>query len=289
MKLTVVTGLSGAGKSVAMHALEDLGYFCVDNLPVGLLVPLVDELRAREASGGSDIDQTAVGIDARTPLDTLEQLPAHIEALRAAGLETELLFFDADDRVLIERFSETRRKHPLTTANIPLAEAIRRERERLGSIKALADLSIDTTRMHLPQLRELIWSRVHGRQPGHLSILLLSFGFKGGLPHDADMVFDARCLPNPHWEPALRTLTGRDREVAEFLSGHELVQNYLSEVGSFLETWIPRFEAENRAYLTVAIGCTGGRHRSVYLVERLGERLRRHRGTIQTRHRELAD
>jgi RNase adapter protein RapZ len=288
LKLTVVTGLSGAGKSVAMHALEDLGYYCVDNLPVSLLLPLAEALRARVGSSQPEIDRAAVGIDARSPQGMLSELPESISALRDAGVLGDLLFFEADDDVIIERFSETRRKHPLTRATLPLAEAIRQERTLLSPIKVLADVSIDTSRMHLHQLRDLIWSRIDQRQAGRLSILFLSFGYKHGLPHDADMVFDVRCLPNPHWEPALRSLTGQDREVVEYLDSEPMVAEYLDDMSEFLARWVPRFEADNRAYLTIAVGCTGGRHRSVYMVEKLAMRFSNHAGPVITRHRELA-
>ena len=288
MKLTVVTGLSGAGKSVAMHALEDLGYYCVDNLPVSLLLPLAEALRARVGSSQPEIDRAAVGIDARSPQGMLSELPDSISALRDAGVLGDLLFFEADDDVIIERFSETRRKHPLTRATLPLAEAIRQERTLLAPIKVLADVSIDTSRMHLHQLRDLIWSRIDQRQAGRLSILFLSFGYKHGLPHDTDMVFDVRCLPNPHWEPTLRSLTGQDREVVEYLDSEPMVAEYLDDMSEFLARWVPQFEADNRAYLTIAVGCTGGRHRSVYMVEKLAMRFSSHAGPVITRHRELA-
>ena len=270
-----------------MHALEDLGYYCVDNLPISLLVPFANELRNRAHVSRADEQRAAVGIDARGPEDMLSALPAAVEALREQGVLGELLFIDAHDDVLIERFSETRRMHPLTRGTFPLPEAIRRERELLEPIKQLCDISIDTTRMTLHQLRDLIWSRIDQRRAGRLSTLFLSFGFKHGLPHDADMVFDVRCLPNPHWEPSLRGLTGRDQAVIDFLDSEAHVTQYYEDVAGFLETWLPRFEADNRAYLTVAIGCTGGRHRSVYLIEKLSKRFSEPAGAIITRHREL--
>lgn len=285
MKLLVVTGLSGAGKSVAMHALEDLGYYCVDNLPVSLLIPFAEEMQSRSRESGSG--RAAVGIDARSPEDMLRQLPAGIEALREQGVLGDLVFIDADDDILIERFSETRRKHPLTRNDLPLGEAIRAERTLLGPIQQLADVSIDTTRMTLHDLRDIIWSRIDQRRAGRLSLLFLSFGFKHGLPHDADLVFDVRCLPNPHWDPALRTLTGRDTAVIDYLSSESTVNEYFEDIVRFLQTWLPRFVADNRAYLTVAIGCTGGRHRSVYLVEKLSEAFTSHSGPVIARHREL--
>lgn len=287
MNLLVVTGLSGAGKSVAMHALEDLGYYCVDNLPVSLLLPLSEELRSRGDAQGDGASRVAVGIDARSPEDMLSQLPDGIAALREQGILGDLLFIDADDDVLKERFSETRRKHPLTRNNLSLGEAIRRERDLLAPIKLLADISVDTTRMNLHDLRNLIRSRIDAREGTKLSLMFLSFGFKHGLPSDADMVFDVRCLPNPHWNPSLRGLTGRDQEVADFLAAEATVNEYYDYVQQFLEAWVPRFEAENRAYLTIAVGCTGGRHRSVYLIERLSAQFTNYEGPVITRHREL--
>ena len=215
----------------------------------------------------------------------LGELPGIVSELRERGTLSDLLFLDAADDVLIERYSETRRKHPLSAGSVSLAEAIRKEREVLAPVKLLADASIDTTRMHLHQLRDMIWTRVDQRQSGRLSVLFLSFGFKNGLPRDADMVFDVRCLPNPHWEPSLRSLTGLDAGVERYLGEDTMVQEYRRDLCEFLDRWIPRFEADNRAYLTVAIGCTGGHHRSVYIVERLAEHFHARRAI--TRHREL--
>lgn len=285
MKLNVISGLSGAGKSVAMHALEDLGYYCIDNLPVTLLQALADELgRAAQPL----YERAAVAIDARNPGYALQELPAIIDTLRERSVIDQLVFLEADDSSLITRFSETRRKHPLTAEDISLAEAIRRERTLLAPVRESADIRIDTSRTNLHQLRDLILHRVDQRGTKTLSLLFQSFGYKHGIPPDADMLFDARCLPNPHWVPHLKPLTGLDREVAEFLGAEAVVMEMVDGIREFLETWIPRFQAENRPYLTVAIGCTGGQHRSVFLVEQLAKYFREHREAVLVRHREIS-
>jgi UPF0042 nucleotide-binding protein len=285
MRLIVVSGLSGAGKSIAMHALEDLSFYCIDNLPAGLLPALARELKSASQPAYT---RAAVAIDARNPAEALQELPEMIQALRQQELVHELVFLEAVDDTLIKRFSETRRKHPLTEGNVSLAEAIARERALLAPVRQDADICIDTSRTHLHELRELIRQRLDRRPINTLSILLQSFGYKHGLPSDADMVFDVRCLPNPHWKPYLRPLTGCDLEVQQFLDSESLAQEMLETLTAFLETWIPRFELENRAYMTVAIGCTGGRHRSVYLCERLASRLSTQRPNVLVRHREIA-
>ncbi len=286
MKLFVVSGLSGAGKSVALNTLEDMGYYCIDNLPANLLPAFANQM---VAPNGVPYDNAAVGIDARNPAQALEKFPAIIADLRSRGVACELLFLEADDPILIKRFSETRRRHPLTGDRVSLAEAIARERELLGELAEHADLRLDTSLTTLHQLRDLIRSRVGLSVGIALSLLMESFGYKHGMPRDADFVFDVRCLPNPHWVPALRPLTGKDAPVAEFLAAAPLVDEMFESVRSFLEQWIPRFQADNRSYLTVALGCTGGQHRSVYLAERLG-RYFQSQGEINVivRHREMA-
>ena len=283
MKLVLISGLSGAGKSIAMHALEDLGYYCVDNLPVRLLGALADELDL----GDDPEARAAVSIDSRNPAAALQDFPDQIKALKSRGLLHALVFLEADDASLIKRFSETRRKHPLTAVNTSLAEAIGLERSLLETVRDVADVHIDTSSTNLHQLRELITHRVHERQEKRLSLLFQSFGFKHGVPQDADMVFDARCLPNPHWVPGLRPLTGCDREVKEYLLSEPVVTEMVDGLKRFLEDWIPRFEAENRSYLTIAVGCTGGRHRSVFVTETLGEHFRAQRDAVLVRHRDM--
>ena len=286
MKLLIVSGLSGSGKSVALHALEDEGYYCIDNLHLGLLQPFVDQvLMARMPL----FDKAAVGIDARSGLEELEQFGAMLTEIRARNIAVEVLFLQAEVDTLIKRFSETRRKHPLTRRGLPLIEAIHLERSLLASIADQADLVIDTTHTNVHQLRSLVTERMGTRELPRMSILVQSFGFKHGVPSDSDFVFDARCLPNPHWEPSLRSLTGQDPEVIDYLQNHPMVEEMYEMIAQFLRTWIPRFEMENRSYLTISIGCTGGQHRSVYLAERLAEELRRRYGQyISLRHRELS-
>lgn len=286
MRLIVISGLSGAGKSIAMDALEDLGYYCIDNLPVKLLPALAAEL---EDATQLASDRAAVAIDARTPAEALGNLPKIIGELRERAVVDDLVFLEADEGTLIKRFSETRRKHPLTARNVSLAEAIRRERALLAPLRNIADICVDTSRLHLHQLRDLVRERIDRRPQKTLSLLFESFGYKQGVPPDADMVFDSRCLPNPHWVPRLRPLTGIDPAVVEFLESQPLVEEMFHDLKSFLELWVPRFEAENRTYLTIAIGCTGGQHRSVYLVERLAGHFRAQREGVLVRHRELPE
>ncbi|MCU0766594.1 MAG: RNase adapter RapZ [Gammaproteobacteria bacterium] len=284
MKFVVVTGLSGSGKSVALNTLEDLGFYCIDNLPSFLLESLADALIGEHAPR---FQETAVGIDARNPAEDLRGVPPVVRRLREAGIAAEVVFLEADDDVLVQRFSETRRRHPLTNAETGLGQAIRREREMLEPFLSSADLRIDTTRTNLHDLRDLMRRRVAERPRGEMSILFESFGFKRGAPRDADLVFDARCLPNPHWQPHLRPLTGRDAEVAGFLERDPRVPDLLEDITRFLERWIPCFRDEGRSYLTVAVGCTGGQHRSVYLVERLAAHFRAREPRVLLIHREL--
>ena len=284
MKLIIVSGLSGSGKSVTLHTLEDLGYYCIDNLPVDLLHAFATQMTG---AGPSAYDNAAVGIDARNRPDALQRFPEILHAIKRSGLTCELLFLQAEDDTLFKRYSETRRKHPLTRPDLPLAEAIRLERKLLEPFAANADLTIDSTRTTLHQLRELVRERVEQRAAHSLSLLFQSFGYKHGVPPDADFVFDVRCLPNPHWETTLRPLTGLDGAVIEFLERQPQVRAMFEQLREFLDTWIPCFEAENRSYMTVALGCTGGQHRSVYLVEMLATHFRQTRDAVSVRHREL--
>ncbi len=284
MKLVIISGLSGSGKSIALHVLEDLGYYCIDNLPIGMLPALAEQLQAR----GDQREPVAVGIDARNLIDELQRFPAILDSLRKAGVYSEVLFLEAEDATLIKRFSETRRRHPLSSEETPLAEAILQERQLLEPVAAEARLLIDTTRTNVHQLRDLIRQRVEGAEAGGMSLLFESFGFKHGVPVDADFVFDIRCMPNPHWVPELRGLTGRDQAVVDYLEQHPDVTRMYDDIRGLLENWIPRFEADNRSYMTVAVGCTGGQHRSVYMVERLADHFRQQRQGVLCRHRELS-
>ena len=284
MKLFIVSGISGAGKSTVLYALEDLGYYCIDNLPVALLPAFAKEL----LGSPKHYSTAAVGIDARNLSNDLSAIPTLLDELHRSDVDTEIIFLDADDGVVITRFSETRRMHPLTRGNIPLAEAIRQERALLAPLSSRADLCIDTSYTNIHQLRDLVRERLGQNADGHMSILFESFGYKHGIPVDADFVFDMRCLPNPHWDPQLRALSGRAPEVSAFLEKEPLVGRMFSDVAGFLSYWIPRFEADNRSYMTVAVGCTGGQHRSVYFAERLSAYFRNQQVRVLTRHRELS-
>ena len=284
MKLVVVSGLSGSGKSIAMHTLEDLGYYCVDNLPLALLPALAMEL---DGAHSASREQVAVGVDARDPGTDFERFPAIMQDVVQRGIEAEVVFLEADETALIKRFSETRRKHPLTAESRSLGEALGFERELLRPVRLRADVLIDTTDTQLHQLRDLVRKRVDRQRSTSLSLQFQSFGYKGGVPPDADMVFDVRCLPNPYWRPDLRNLNGRDSEVADFLGSEPVVGAMLDSIASFLIQWIPSFQADNRSYLTIAVGCTGGQHRSVFIAERLAQRFAGHGGDVIVRHREI--
>ena len=285
MRIILVSGLSGAGKSVVLHALEDVGYFCVDNLPASLLEYFVSHsLRSSETGV---FDQTAIGIDARDNALTPTDLPRTLEALRRSGLRCELLAVTSADTELLRRFGETKRRHPLARAGESLQQAISRERELLDPVIQAADLVIDTTHLGVHQLRELIVQRVDNRRSEQLSVTLVSFGFKHGVPGDCDFVFDARTLPNPYWDTALRPLTGRDPAVVRWLDERPEVQRMLDEYAQFISARIAEHRAAHRRYLTLGIGCTGGQHRSVYLVERLAQRLAPDVPGLSRRHHSL--
>ncbi len=284
MKLVIVSGLSGSGKSIALDTLEDAGYYCIDNLPITMINNLIDQIK-------NDLhrhnDRFAIGIDVRNKIEDIRGFPALLKRLRADGLDISVMFLQTDDNTLIKRFGETRRTHPLTSDSMSLADAIELERRELEPIASNADLFIDTTNTNIYQLRSLIQQRISGADGDHIALLFTSFGFKFGVPHDADLVFDARCLPNPYWEPELRPYSGMDQPVIDYLSAADEVNDMLDDITGFLDNWLPRFESINRRYITVAIGCTGGRHRSVYLVERLGQHYRQHYPNVQIRHREM--
>jgi UPF0042 nucleotide-binding protein len=284
MNLIIVSGLSGSGKSIALETLEDCGYYCIDNLPVALIESFI---RQAVIGGQPAFQKAALGIDARNQTNSLEQFPSTLELADRFGIRCQILFLQAESDTLLKRFSETRRKHPLSDAARPLSEAIELERRLLEPVAGRAHLLIDTTYTNVHQLRDLVRRRVAAKQDHQMSLYFLSFGYKNGIPLDADFVFDARCLPNPHWEPALRPRTGQDLEVIEFLERIPEVRSYLEDVTAYLQRWIPRFAAENRSYLTIAIGCTGGQHRSVYLAEALATRFRSDPYDLLVRHRDL--
>jgi len=284
MKLKIISGRSGSGKSIALHALEDLGYYCIDNLPVTMLPLLADELSNQVDSGQSDF---AVGVDARSLHTDLNNFPGALQRLRERDIDCEVLYLDASDSTLLKRFSETRRKHPLSNNDLPLFEAIKQERELLEPISRQAELLIDTSQTNVHQLRDIVCSRVTQYDQGGLSIQFQSFGFKHGVPIDVDFMFDIRCLPNPHWQSELRSLTGQDQPVVDFLEQFKEVSEMRMDICHFIEKWLSSFEADNRSYLTVAIGCTGGQHRSVYMVDKLTEYFAQIRDKVVSRHREI--
>jgi len=283
-RLIIVSGLSGSGKTVALHVLEDLGYYCIDNLPARLLKAVVDEVSSGPGEVGRGI---AVGIDARNRRSDLESLPRLIEEFRQRNIQTDVLFVLAEDAVLLKRYSETRRRHPLAEHGAELRAAINEEREMLAEVINSADLIVDTSRTSVYELADIIRERVDRRAPASLSVLVESFGFKHGIPADADFVFDMRCLPNPYWDLDLRHLTGLDEEVIRFLDDQEPVAEMHADILAFLERWIPEYRTSNRSFLTVAIGCTGGQHRSVYMAEKLAGSLRDIHDAVSTRHKEL--
>ncbi|MCB1559873.1 MAG: RNase adapter RapZ [Xanthomonadales bacterium] len=282
--LIVVSGLSGSGKTVVLRTLEDLDYYCVDNLPAELLPDFVRSVR----DGDSSHPRMAVGIDVRNRLRDLDHLPTSLSAVGALGIDYRLIFLDTRDEVLIKRYSDTRRRHPMSQQGQPLARAIAEERSRLGPLRALAGNVLDSSDMNVHQLRRWVVTDLAAGADDGLSLLIQSFAYRRGVPPDADFVFDARCLPNPHWEPSLRPLSGRDAEVRDWLLRQDRVSEYASGVTAFLDAWLPRFAAETRSYLTIAFGCTGGRHRSVFLAEALAEHCRKKAyGTVVSFHREL--
>jgi RNase adapter protein RapZ len=277
MQLVLVSGLSGSGKSIALNVLEDAGYYCVDNLPATLLLEVVDFL----SEAGHD--KAAISVDGRSA--ALPALPENIAGLKSRGVDCRVLYLEASTPTLLRRFSETRRRHPLAGEMLPLSEAIERERALLAGVAALGH-RIDTSEL-LPRVLQNWIRDLLGIGPGALSLLFESFAYRDGIPLDADWVLDARMLPNPHYDPQLRPFTGRERQVIEFLGRDAAVERWLEDVGSMLSRWLPEIVRENRSSVTVAIGCTGGRHRSVYLAERLADAFRKD-WSVLVRHRGLA-
>jgi UPF0042 nucleotide-binding protein len=283
MQLIIISGRSGSGKSTALHQLEDEGYYCIDNLPAGLLPNLVREVSRGEFSHFSG---TAVCIDARNAWKDLEDFNTILDSLPEA-VSRKVLFLDADDNTLIKRFSETRRRHPLSGEDTPLSEAIEKERGLLETLYSSASLVLDTSQMTIYELRDAIRQKLLGAGAGTMSILLQSFGFKRGVPADADLVFDVRMLPNPHWVKELRLKTGLDKEVKTFLESHGITDELYRDICAFLDSWLPHYRDSNRSYMTISLGCTGGQHRSVYLADRLYGHYREQYPEIHIRHREL--
>ncbi len=285
LRLIIVSGLSGSGKSVALRVLEDLDYYCIDNLPAGLLMSAVDEIRRT----GDPSMRLAVGVDARNRADNLDVLPDLLHQLRGQGIETDIIFLHASDETLLQRYRESRRRHPLAEQGVQLRAAIQSERAILAEIELSAALIIDTSATSIYELAETIRSRVDRRETGALSVLIESFGFKYGIPADADFVFDLRSLPNPYWTMKLRGFTGLDDEVQAFLDAQDTFGVMFDDIRRFLTRWIPHYLEANRGYMTVAIGCTGGQHRSVYMVEKVAAAMRDIHEPVLTRHNALPE
>ncbi len=278
MRIVIISGLSGSGKSIALNMLEDAAYYCVDNLPSQLLQPLIDQLAEQ------GYDKVAVAIDIRGG-GSIATLPRQLAVLRAGELDLQFLFLDAKTETLLKRYSETRRRHPLASEQRTLREAIAEERVRLESVAELGH-HIDTSDLKPNALREWVRQFIVGESRQGLTLLFESFGFKHGVPLDAELVFDVRCLPNPHYEAALRPLTGRDAAVIAFLEAEPEVLRMRDDIARFVDSWLPCYIRDHRSYLTVGIGCTGGQHRSVYLAEWLGHAFRS-QARVLVRHREL--
>ena len=283
MQLIIISGRSGSGKSTALHQLEDEGYYCIDNLPVSLLPALVQETSRDEFA---HFQGTAACIDARNAWKDLANFSHIIDSL-PASVSSEILFLDAQDSALTRRFSETRRRHPLSGDNMPLADAIEQERKLLEPISGAASLVLDTSQMTIYELRDTIKQRLLGGRSGSMSILFQSFGFKRGLPADADLVFDVRMLPNPHWVKELRMQNGLEQPVRDFLEAQPQSGELYADICAYLDRWLPSYRDSNRSYMTIALGCTGGQHRSVYLADRLFRHYREQFPNIHIRHREL--
>ncbi|KPD24232.1 RNase adapter RapZ [Idiomarina zobellii] len=279
MQLIIVSGRSGSGKTIALRVLEDLGFYCVDNLPISLLPTLVHAVMEQYSKIAISIDVRNLPEHSEELLDSLNFLPK--------GVEPEVLFIDADDNTLLKRFGETRRLHPLSQKELPLVDALQAELKLLEPIMERATWRLDSSDLSLHQLSEEVRERVLGRADKKLIIVFQSFGFKYGLPKDADFVFDARILPNPHWQPELKLLTGLDPDVQHYFRQQPLVTKFIYQLENFLGTWLPHFQRSNRSYLTIATGCTGGQHRSVYISQQLAERFEQKSVKVQVRHREL--
>lgn len=284
--LVLVSGMSGSGKSVALNTFEDLGFYCVDNLPAMLLPSLVADITGGDDGGPPKI---AVGIDVRNRHDELHKVPEALASVGALGFDPRLVFFDATDPVLYKRYADTRRRHPLSRLGLSLPDAIALERKLLHPLRQLADAVVDTSDMNVHQLRRLVTTQFGLGDETGMSLLFESFAYRHGVPPDADFVFDARALPNPHWIPALRPLSGRDAAVRDYLLEQPGVQEFYAQVQGFLDTWLPRLQADStRSYATIAFGCSGGRHRSVFLAERMAAHARETGWKeVAVNHREL--
>ncbi|QDF65997.1 RNase adapter RapZ [Shewanella sp. SNU WT4] len=279
MKLVIVSGRSGSGKSVALRVLEDLGYYCVDNLPLSLIGSLLSELQVSN-------DKIAISVDVRNLPEQEKLLEQELRKLPNSTV-IKSMFLNSSDQVLLKRYSETRRLHPLSKSQSSLSDAIKREGELLAPLSKIMDHFIDTSNLTIYELSDKVREILLGRVEKELVITFESFGFKHGMPTEADFMFDVRFLPNPHWEQELRPLTGLDAPVQEFLGRQVQVNKFIWQIESLLGTWLPQLERNNRSYLTIAIGCTGGQHRSVYVADQLAKRFTNGKHTVQSRHREL--
>ncbi|MGA9575780.1 MAG: RNase adapter RapZ [Lysobacterales bacterium] len=279
--IIIVSGMSGGGKSTALNALEDLGYYCIDNLPGAMLPDFEPQISANPEL----YRKVALGIDARTRESDLQIVIDWMHSVRDKDFNCRLLFITAERSVLLKRFSETRRRHPLTGSDKVLTDAIENEARLLKPLRRGSDLVIDSSHTNIYQLRRQVWNFVD-RRSSDMTIVLQSFAYKLGVPQDADFIFDARVLPNPHWQEELRALTGRDKAVSEWLERDEQVIKMTRDIGNFMNTWLPLFQDAQRSYMTICIGCTGGKHRSVYLAERLAKSLGKHHQNVLVHHRE---
>lgn len=285
MKLVIISGRSGSGKSTALNTLEDEGFYCVDNMPASMLIQLPDTLGKRK----QEAPAIAVSIDVRNLPWALNNFESLVESLEKSGIECQVIYLDTDSEQLVSRYSSTRRKHPLSDQNTSLKEAIEKEATLLEPVRLKANLRIDTTHLSVHQIRERIKQELCGDTKQHMAVMLQSFGFKNGVPTDADFIFDVRCLPNPFWDEKLRAFTGLEQPVIDFLKDDPMVLEMVADLQCFLETWVPRFESSQRSYMTIAIGCTGGQHRSVYICNTLGQLFNSESECVQVRHRELRE
>ena len=282
MKLVIISGRSGSGKSSALDMLEDIGFYSIDNLPASLLPDL-----AKQQLKNNSKNRVAVSIDARNNLDELSRFKDIFKKI-PKNIDSNIIFLDANNSTLIKRFSETRRKHPLTTNNLSLQEAIKKESEILDDIASMADLNIETSRMNLHDLRHLISFRIGKKITNDMSLLFQSFGYKNHIPIDSDIVFDVRCLKNPYWEKELRSLNGKDKKIKDFFEKDKDVISMTKDIIKYLEIWLPKFRAVNRSYTTVSIGCTGGQHRSIYITEKIFDHFNDSLNLVQIYHREIS-
>ena len=281
-QMIIISGISGSGKSIALQTLEDEGFFCIDNLPITFIPRFIEEIQQKNR-----INKLAIGVDARSfPEDLAEAEKILTEIEEYTTLKPQILFLDTNDETLIKRYSHTRRRHPLTTSKVALAEAISSEREILAPLRSSADIILDTSFLNVHELRSILIERLIDNQRAQLSIQVVSFGYRNGIPLDADFVFDARMLTNPHWIPELRAYTGLDKPVVDFFNETEDIQSFYQDIAGFITKWLPSFKSGTRSYLTIAIGCTGGKHRSVYLSQKLFEALQETANVI-VKHREI--